>query len=112
MDAVRADAPAWIVTSLELDRDRRVLLKRFHDEGLVWLVNTAILHPRGYALAIHYDDDDTLPLGLSVLGDGKEPWIFAPGEQEDVLARYEAAEADRERAWSPENLFTPDDPDE
>lgn len=25
--------------------------------GILWLINTSIFHPRGMALALHYDDD-------------------------------------------------------
>lgn len=88
---------------LALGIEAREKLKRFHDDGLVWLVNTALLHPRGLALAIHYDDEDErpeLPLGLSVVG-SDEPWCFKPGEQADILQRYEWAEAEREARWTP-----------
>lgn len=41
--------------------------------GLLWLINRVVFHPRGYALAIHRDDDGTCT-GWSLLGDGSEPW--------------------------------------
>jgi hypothetical protein len=44
--------------------------------GLLWLINTSILHPRGYALAIHTDNDGNAT-GWSILGDGTERWAFA-----------------------------------
>jgi hypothetical protein len=44
------------------------------DTGLLWLINTAVLHPRGYALAIHLDQGEAI--GWSILGDGAEPWQF------------------------------------
>jgi hypothetical protein len=40
-------------------------------DGLLWLINRTVFHPRGYALAI---DQETLR--WSVLGDGTEPWRF------------------------------------
>lgn len=43
--------------------------------GLLWLLNKAALHPRGYALAFNYDDGGDL-VGWSLLGDGTEPWQF------------------------------------
>lgn len=49
------------------------------DSGLLWLINTSLLHPRGYALALHFDGDgDNLGActGWSILGDGLERWNF------------------------------------
>lgn len=47
------------------------------DSGLLWLLNRVVFHPRGYALAFHYEG--TFPnmgecTGWSLLGDGSEPW--------------------------------------
>jgi hypothetical protein len=83
----------------ELGNDQKARLKQFHQDGLLWLVNTALLHPRGWALTIHLDASGE-PTGLGVQGDGVEPWIFAPGENADVLQRYEQAEARREATVS------------
>lgn len=44
-------------------------------EGLLWLINTTVLHPRGYALALHIQDDGTAS-GWSIIGDGSTPWQF------------------------------------
>lgn len=41
--------------------------------GLLWLINTSLLHPRGYALAIGYTDDGKCD-GWRIVGDGSEPW--------------------------------------
>jgi hypothetical protein len=88
--------------SLQLDEEQRTTLKKFWEDGLIWLVNTAVLHPRGYALAIHVDTEnpEALPLGLSIVGDGSEPWVFETDKQGELLVRYETAEARREAAWS------------
>lgn len=40
-------------------------------DGLLWAVNTTLLHPRGYALAV---DPDTGVMTLQ--GDGTERWSF------------------------------------
>lgn len=61
----------------------------FWGEGLLWLVNTAILHPRGYALSI---DLETGELGMCKL---KERIYFEPGFDEDVIKKYEQAEKKR-----------------
>jgi hypothetical protein len=81
--------------SLDLDDDARARLKEWHQDGLLWLVNAAVLHPRGWALAIHIDDDGE-PLGLSIQGDGQEPWCFEPGKNDDILHAFERREAERE----------------
>lgn len=43
--------------------------------GLLWLINTTVFHPRGYALALYLDDDGQA-LGWSLMGDGTEPWTM------------------------------------
>lgn len=43
--------------------------------GLLWLINTSVLHPRGYALAIGFNDDGECD-GWRIVGDGSEPWQF------------------------------------
>lgn len=40
------------------------------EDGLLWLINTTVFHPRGFALALA--DDGTLHLQ----GDGTNPWYF------------------------------------
>lgn len=87
--------------TLQLHPEARERLRQFQGDGLIWLVNAAVLHPRGLALAIHLDDDGE-PLGLSVVGDGSEPWCFGPPEElGDVVERFTRAEAAREADWSP-----------
>lgn len=85
-------------------------VKEIWDAGLIWLVNAAILHPRGYALAVHFDDDEKI-VGLSVVGDGQEVWCF--GQETPMAAdersvwqsdaayqRFVEAEASREADWT------------
>ena len=48
--------------------------------GLLWLINTTVFHPRGYALALHFDDDGNAT-GWSLMGDGSEPWVFLDVDQ-------------------------------
>lgn len=50
-------------------------IEELRDSGLLWLINRVALHPRGYALAFHYDDDGDF-IGWSLMGDGTEPWAF------------------------------------
>jgi hypothetical protein len=53
--------------------------EEFRDRGLLWLINTSVFHPRGYAIAFVYEDDDTEfknPTGWQLIGDGSEPWWF------------------------------------
>jgi hypothetical protein len=69
------------------------------ETGLLWLINTAVLHPRGYALALHYDDDGRAT-GWSVLsGNGEEAYDFLRADQTkdgsgvDIDAKFRAVEA-------------------
>jgi hypothetical protein len=50
-------------------------LTEFREHGLLWLINTAALHPRGYALTFQLDENGEVE-GWFIRGDGKEPWQF------------------------------------
>lgn len=64
------------------------------ESGLLWLINRVVLHPRGYALAIHYEgdaDDLGAALGWSLMGDGTEVWGYHSSVPEDeVFAKIKA----------------------
>ena len=52
------------------------------DDGLLWALNTSVLHPRGLALV-------RTPEGsFYLMGDGQEVWVFEEGlaqEKKDAL---------------------------
>lgn len=57
------------------------------DDGLLWLINATVFHPRGFALAM-----DTETNQFSLLGDGSEPWRYGEDTATDALfAKAEAA---------------------
>lgn len=56
------------------------------DEGLLWLINVTVFHPRGYALALHFDDGGDVT-GWSLRGDGGEAWVMPDGPENDQLMR-------------------------
>jgi hypothetical protein len=65
----------------------------FRELGLLWLVNRVVFHPRGYALALAYNDG--VCTGWELLGDGSEPWRYADEVDEDnAHAAVEALLAD------------------
>lgn len=71
------------------------------DSGLLWLFNRVVLHPRGYALALHFEDredgttDYRTATGWSILGDGSEAWYMDPTPPTDEQrAKYEAKSED------------------
>lgn len=53
------------------------------DDGLLWLINRVVFHPRGFGLAMVIDDAGSC-LGWQLQGDGTEPWSF-PVDDEPVL---------------------------
>lgn len=55
--------------------------------GLLWLINATVFHPRGYALALHFDDEGVCT-GWSLQGDGSEPWYFADATEGDRPEGY------------------------
>lgn len=62
-------------------------INEIRESGLLWLINTALLHPRGFAIAFCYSEEDSdgkgEPIGWQLLGDGSEPWQFAEGQVTD-----------------------------
>lgn len=58
------------------------------DEGLLWLINRVVFHPRGFALAIHKEDDGSVS-GWSMLGDGSETWAFTGEADDEEFAKVE-----------------------
>ena len=61
------------------------------DTGLLWLINTTVFHPRGYALALIYENRENpfVPggkvTGWRLYGDGTEPWQFNDPSPEDKV---------------------------
>ena len=53
------------------------------EHGLLWLINRVVFHPRGFALALHVNDDGETVTGWSMLGDGCESWNYAESIDED-----------------------------
>lgn len=76
-----------------MDDDDYRPLSELSDEGLLWLINRVAFHPRGLALAFHYDDDGVV-VGWSMRGDGTEIWSFKDEDDDehfDRVRRYMAS---------------------
>lgn len=58
------------------------------DDGLLWLINRVVFHPRGYALAVGLDDDGKVS-GFELWGNGDEPWGFAEDVDNTKFDRIE-----------------------
>lgn len=59
------------------------------EEGLLWLINAEVFHPRGYAMALHYSNGRID--GWALLGDGTEPFTFdhdLAKEKFEAVTRY------------------------
>lgn len=55
-------------------------------DGILWLINRVVFHPRGYALAINSDTHQ-----FYLLGDGTETWSFGPeADETEHLERIKA----------------------
>lgn len=65
--------------------------EQLRDTGLLWLINTALLHPRGYALAILHDDEGHAT-SWQLLGDGTERWSFPDSMNDELDARFKAVQ--------------------
>lgn len=72
-------------------------MNELRDTGLLWLLNRVVFHPRGYALALVYDDRDNphgsggTVIGWRLHGDGTEPWSMG-----DPPPEFQAAGAKTE----------------
>lgn len=57
-----------------------------HGDGLLWLINRVVFHPRGFALG-HTPGHDA---SWVLLGDGSEPWTFSSTDDDALFAAVEA----------------------
>lgn len=46
------------------------------DSGLLWLINKALFHPRGFAFTVVYRDGEAVAWYLQ--GDGRAVWTMGP----------------------------------
>jgi hypothetical protein len=64
-------------------------IEALRELGLLWLINRVLFHPRGYALALVLDDSEKV-VGFQFLGDGRDPWDFAPTDDHQGFAATRA----------------------
>ena len=76
------------------------------DTGLLWLINTTVFHPRGYAIALHFNDQGEAT-GWSLLGDGTELWQFAVDGWPDGESPDDAFQATLKTLHQPPTKETP-----
>lgn len=77
-------------------------LEDLRDSGVLWMINRVVFHPRGLALALHFDDYGYVR-GWSLMGDGAEVWQYSSDIDEDTafeafnrtVAAHVAAVADQ-----------------
>lgn len=68
------------------------------DTGVLWAINKALFHPRGFALTIQIEDDGTAS-GWFLQGDGTECWSMTEEMDDAGFAAFEAfLEAHRPQA--------------
>lgn len=67
-----------IIDNDNFDEPRSVDL---HEDGLLWLINRCVFHPRGFALGRTPGQDD-----FTLFGDGEEAWSYGPGIDDECFA--------------------------
>lgn len=68
-----------------------------HATGMLWLINRVVLHPRGFAFALHYPDGvdgeaeevTGEPVEWSLLWDGTECGTFPEAVDDEMFAAAE-----------------------
>ena len=55
-------------------------------DGVLWMINKSVFHPRGYALAVNTQDGGDFTL----MGDGTEPWTYEHSMEDDLFAAFNA----------------------
>jgi hypothetical protein len=57
-------------------------ISTLQESGLLWLINRVVFHPRGFSLALHFNENGNC-LGWWLMGDGSELWTFGDGSEID-----------------------------
>lgn len=57
--------------------------------GILYLINKAVFHPRGFALSFSYDEEGNL-LGWQMLGDGTDSWMMSKDQEEELFPAVES----------------------
>ena len=63
------------------------------DDGILWLINTTVFHPRGFALSMDLDTGK-----FKLMGDGSERWVFDEIDSVLMDKRFLAVERAFQRA--------------
>lgn len=58
--------------------------------GLLWYINRVALHPRGLALAIHFEDVDGEATGWSIVQSDDGLWAFTEDDDMEGMAKFDA----------------------
>ncbi|MEM9566288.1 MAG: hypothetical protein AAGA93_26950 [Actinomycetota bacterium] len=64
-------------------------ISELRESGVLWAINRTLFHPRGFALALHLNDDGTVE-GWSIQGDGAEVWSFSPDDDDESFEAFAA----------------------
>ncbi len=84
--------------------------EELRSSGLLWAINKVLLHPRGFALAVHFPEGATREqieahevelIGWGLAGDGREPWSFAPPADDEGFATFEEFLSEARRVAAP-----------
>lgn len=58
----------------------------WHEDGVLWLINRVVFHPRGYALTRQRGADPE----WTIQGDGTDVWTFTNDDDDKLFVAVEA----------------------
>lgn len=54
-------------------------------DGVLWMINRTVFHPRGFALAVDIETG-----ALTLMGDGTEAWNYEHGMEDPLFTAFNA----------------------
>lgn len=95
LQEVQNSAPQGVSHCPQVEPAQDLPVRPFRDlmepTGLLWLINRTVFHPRGFALALVFADDDRQqPVGWQLVGNGTQVWTYDPAETANEADRFQA----------------------
>lgn len=85
-----SDTPSLAATGGNITGTTPVMpFEQLRDTGLLWLINTTVFHPRGYAMSIDLDPETGAARGFQIIGDGKNRWTYHESLTAELDAKFQ-----------------------